>query len=166
MKKHLLRIITTALMICVLTGCNFSKENGDLQTEEEIEEDLTDLEKLINEAKSLSLNFKEIVLTGIHTAGYGLDLKDYNFVDLLKDMLKEVPYLRRIRISSIEITELDVALGTWQNVLDGSDENLKKQGVFFYNIINGVLEKIDELKDSVGIKHSIKDEIPITNNIL
>ncbi|MDO4966922.1 MAG: endo-1,4-beta-xylanase [Lachnospiraceae bacterium] len=44
----------------------------------------------------------------------------------------------------VEITELDVALGTWQNVLDGSDENLKKQGVFFYNIINGVLEKIDE----------------------
>ena len=40
MKKHLLWIITTALMICVLTGCNFSKENGDLQTEEEIEEDI------------------------------------------------------------------------------------------------------------------------------
>lgn len=24
-------------MICVLTGCNFPKENGDLQTEEDIE---------------------------------------------------------------------------------------------------------------------------------
>ena len=40
MKKHLLWIITTALMICVLTGCNFSKKNGDLQIEEEIEEDI------------------------------------------------------------------------------------------------------------------------------
>ncbi len=48
---------------------------------------------------------KEIVLTGIHTGGYGEDLEDYNFVDLLND-LEKVEGLKRIRISSIEITQL------------------------------------------------------------
>lgn len=48
----------------------------------------------------------EVVLTGIHTGGYGEDLKDYSFLQLLKD-LETVKGLERIRISSIEITELD-----------------------------------------------------------
>jgi threonylcarbamoyladenosine tRNA methylthiotransferase MtaB len=47
----------------------------------------------------------EVVLTGIHTGGYGVDLIDYSFKDLLVD-LDEVEGLKRIRISSIEITEL------------------------------------------------------------
>ena len=48
---------------------------------------------------------KEIVLTGIHTGHYGSDLNDYNFSKLLKDILK-IEGLERLRISSIEITEL------------------------------------------------------------
>jgi threonylcarbamoyladenosine tRNA methylthiotransferase MtaB len=48
----------------------------------------------------------EVVLTGIHTGGYGEDLKDYSFSQLLKD-LEAVEGLKRIRISSIEITEID-----------------------------------------------------------
>ena len=47
----------------------------------------------------------EIVLTGIHTVGYGEDLKQYSFGELLED-LEMVDGLIRIRISSIEITEL------------------------------------------------------------
>lgn len=47
----------------------------------------------------------EIVLTGIHTGGYGVDLDDYDFADLLRD-LEQIEGLKRIRISSIEITEL------------------------------------------------------------
>ena len=49
---------------------------------------------------------KEIVLTGIHTGHYGSDLKDYNFSKLLKE-LENINGLERLRISSIEITELD-----------------------------------------------------------
>ncbi|PKK94397.1 MAG: tRNA (N(6)-L-threonylcarbamoyladenosine(37)-C(2))-methylthiotransferase MtaB, partial [Tenericutes bacterium HGW-Tenericutes-5] len=48
----------------------------------------------------------EVVLTGIHTGGYGEDLKDYSFSQLLKD-LETIEGLKRIRISSIEITEID-----------------------------------------------------------
>lgn len=49
---------------------------------------------------------REVVLTGIHTGHYGGDLKDYKFADLLNDILK-IEGLERLRISSIEITEID-----------------------------------------------------------
>ena len=64
-------------------------------------------EKVIEEAKRLVNNgYKEIVLTGIHTGHYGADLKDYDFSDLLLE-LEKIDGLDRIRISSIEITELN-----------------------------------------------------------
>ena len=49
--------------------------------------------------------YKEIVLTGIHTGNYGSDIGT-NFASLLKEILI-IPNLERVRISSIEITELD-----------------------------------------------------------
>lgn len=64
-------------------------------------------EKVIDEVKRLVNNgYKEIVLTGIHTGHYGADLKDYDFSDLLLE-LEKIESLDRIRISSIEITELN-----------------------------------------------------------
>lgn len=48
----------------------------------------------------------EVVLTGIHTGGYGADLTDYSFAQLLSD-LEFIDGLERIRISSIEISEID-----------------------------------------------------------
>lgn len=64
-------------------------------------------EKVIDEVKRLVNNgYKEIVLTGIHTGHYGADLKDYDFSDLLLE-LEKIEGLDRIRISSIEITELN-----------------------------------------------------------
>lgn len=64
-------------------------------------------EKVIDEVKRLVNNgYKEIVLTGIHTGHYGADLKDYDFSDLLLE-LEKIDGLDRIRISSIEITELN-----------------------------------------------------------
>ncbi len=64
-------------------------------------------EKVIEEVKSLVRNgYKEIVLTGIHTGHYGADLNNYDFSDLLID-LDKIDGLERIRISSIEIVELN-----------------------------------------------------------
>ena len=63
-------------------------------------------EDVIVEAKHLlSLGYKEIVLTGIHTGSYGKDLSDYTFTDLVKDLLK-LDDLYRLRISSIEESEI------------------------------------------------------------
>ena len=66
-----------------------------------------DKNDIFNETKDLiSKGFKEIVLTGIHTAGYGQDLDNYSFNDLLKDLCK-IEGLKRLRISSIEDSEID-----------------------------------------------------------
>ena len=50
--------------------------------------------------------FKEIVLTGIHTAHYGLDNKECSFSDLVEEICN-IPGLYRLRISSIEESEID-----------------------------------------------------------
>lgn len=65
-----------------------------------------DPEKVVEQATTLvNSGYKEIVLTGIHTGGYGQDLKDYNLAQLLRD-LESVDGLERIRISSIEASQL------------------------------------------------------------
>ncbi len=65
-----------------------------------------DKDSILEEARMLvENNYHEIVLTGIHTGGYGQDLDHYSFYDLLND-LKDIKGLKRLRISSIEISEL------------------------------------------------------------
>lgn len=48
--------------------------------------------------------YKEIVLTGIHTGRYGIDI-DTNLEELLNKLVK-IPNIYRIRLSSIEINEI------------------------------------------------------------
>ena len=63
-------------------------------------------DKVIEEVKALvNNNYKEVVLTGIHTGSYGVDL-DTSFADLLNKLVK-INGLERLRISSIETTELN-----------------------------------------------------------
>ena len=65
-----------------------------------------DKDKVISEINDLVSNgYQEVVLTGIHTGNYGYD-KDYDFADLLSEVVK-IKGLKRLRISSIEITELN-----------------------------------------------------------
>ena len=60
---------------------------------------ISEINNLVNEGH------KEIVLTGIHTGHYGSDI-NYSFVKLLKN-IENIEGLERLRISSIEITELN-----------------------------------------------------------
>lgn len=61
---------------------------------------------VIKEITSLVKNgYKEVVLTGIHTGHYGSDIET-SFPELLKRIVK-IEGLERLRISSIEITELN-----------------------------------------------------------
>ncbi len=60
---------------------------------------------VIDEAKQLVNNgFKEIILSGIHTGKYGVDINS-NLTKLITELVK-IPDLVRLRISSIEINEL------------------------------------------------------------
>ncbi len=62
-------------------------------------------DKVIEIANSLVANgHKEIVLTGIHTGRYKYE--DTDFTKLVKRLLAEVNGLQRLRVSSIEMTEV------------------------------------------------------------
>ena len=61
-----------------------------------------DPKDVIDEVKKLTKNgFKEIVLAGIHVASYGVDLKNINLLDIIKQV-HEIDGIERIRFSSIE----------------------------------------------------------------
>ena len=64
-------------------------------------------DEIINEIKTLiNYGHHEIVLTGIHTGNYGEEFDNYDFASLLSDLVK-IQGLDRLRISSIEVTELN-----------------------------------------------------------
>ena len=64
-------------------------------------------ENVIKEAEYLiKQGYQEIVLTGIHVGGYGQDLRDCSFSDLV-ETLSNLPDLKSLRISSIEESEID-----------------------------------------------------------
>lgn len=128
-----------------------------------------DMNLVIKEIKDLvNKEIKEVVLTGIHTGHYGKDSKDYDFSDLLNELGK-INKLERIRISSVEITELD---DKFLNVLknsnkivnhihiplqSGCDKTLKEMNrkydtKYFYN-------KINEIRN-------IREDISITTDVI
>ena len=64
-------------------------------------------ENVIKEAEYLvSQGYQEIVLSGIHVGGYGQDLRDVSFSDLV-ETLSNIKGLKSLRISSIEESEID-----------------------------------------------------------
>ena len=59
-------------------------------------------EDIMDEVKALARNgFKEVVLTGIHVASYGIDLGNITLADII-EMVHEVDGIERIRFSSME----------------------------------------------------------------
>ena len=123
--------------------------------------------KVIEEAKHLAHHgHKEIVLTGIHTGHY--EDSGHDLTDLINELSK-IEELKRIRISSIEITELNDKfldmLGKNDKVCNhlhiplqaGSDEILKrmnrKYDLKYYE------EKINKIR-------SIRPDISISTDII
>ena len=118
-------------------------------------------EDILNEIDHLTLNgHKEIVLTGIHTGNYGSEFDNYDFADLLNEIVK-IKKLSKIRISSIEITELNdrvLEIIKNNNVLvdhlhiplqSGSDEILKLMNRKYDT--KYFIEKINKIRPDISI---------------
>ncbi|ASS91969.1 tRNA (N(6)-L-threonylcarbamoyladenosine(37)-C(2))-methylthiotransferase MtaB [Bacillaceae bacterium ZC4] len=99
-----------------------------------------DPKEVIKQAQKLvDAGYKEIVLTGIHTGGYGEDLKDYNFAQLLRDIDAEVKGLKRLRISSIEASQItDEVI----EVLKTSDKIVRHLHIPLQSGSNSVLKRM------------------------
>lgn len=122
-----------------------------------------DFETIINEAKTLvKNNHHEIVLTGIHTGTYNYNGKD--LCDLI-EKLSEIEGLKRIRLSSIEITEINNE--KFYNLLKnnrvlcdhlhiplqaGSNDILKRMNrKYDLDYYKNVINKIREIRPSIYI---------------
>ena len=66
-----------------------------------------DMKDVIEEVQELvDMGHREIVLTGINTGAYGKEKGKYDLTDLIRELSK-FDNLERIRVSSIEMTEID-----------------------------------------------------------
>ena len=67
---------------------------------------------VVNQIKILvERDYKEIVLTGVDLTSYGDDLnKKTNLAELISLILKSVPNLNRLRLSSLDVAEIDSAI--------------------------------------------------------
>ncbi|GEN57422.1 threonylcarbamoyladenosine tRNA methylthiotransferase MtaB [Halolactibacillus alkaliphilus] len=99
-----------------------------------------DPENVLKQAQQLvDAGYKEIVLTGIHTAGYGEDLSEYDFADLLSDLETKVKGLKRIRISSIEASQITEKV---MQVIDQSEKIVRHLHVPLQAGSDNVLERM------------------------
>ena len=127
-----------------------------------------DLNVAVEEIKTLVNNgYKEVVLTGIHTGNYGVDI-GLTFADLLREIVK-IPGLERLRISSIEATELT------PDVLDIIKNNKVIVNHFHIPIQSGsdkVLKVMNRKYDTSRFKEiinklrSIVPDVSITTDII
>ena len=126
-----------------------------------------DYDTVIKEVTELVNNgYKEVVLTGIHTGSYGIDI-DHSFADLLRGLIK-IDGLKRLRISSIEVTELnDEVLDIIKNsnvIVDhlhipiqaGSDEILKAMNrKYDLNFYKEIINKIRNIRRDIAISTDV-----------
>ena len=110
---------------------------------------------VLKEVSTLAENgYKEVVLTGIHTGHYGLDLKEYDFSDLLRE-LEKIDKLKRIRISSIECVELN----------DKFMETLKNSNKIVNHIHIPLQSGSDTILKTMNRRYIMKDFMNIINKI-
>ena len=147
-----------------------------------------DPEEVVRQAQQLvDAGYFEIVLTGIHTGGYGEDLKDYNLAQLLRDIENNVKGLKRLRISSIEASQLsDEVIDVLRDskivvrhlhipIQSGSDTVLKRMRrkytmEFFANRLDRLREALPDLAITsdviVGFPGETEEEFMETFNFI
>ncbi len=129
-----------------------------------------DKNSILCETKSLiKKGYKEIVLTGIDTSSYGKEFQNYRLADLLEDILKENKDLYRLRLSSIEISEIDnhflSLLKKYKNIANhlhislqsGSDSVLKRMNRKYTT---------KEFISKVNAIRKVRNDIALTTDVI
>lgn len=118
----------------------------------------------------INFGYKEVVLTGIDMSSYGLDLEDeISFSDLIELILKTYPNLYRLRISSLEESQIDdkflSLLANYPQLADhlhmplqSGSENVVKSMNRKYNIPS-FYEKVNKIRE-------IRPNISITTDVI
>lgn len=128
-----------------------------------------DPQSVVKQARQLvAAGYKEIVLTGIHTGGYGDDLDNYRLSDLLRD-LDKIEGLKRIRISSIEASQIDEAM---IEVLNRSDKMCRHLHIPLQAGDDSVLKRMrrkyttEEYADKIRLIKRAMPGVAITTDVI
>ncbi|MEY4479846.1 MAG: hypothetical protein RLZZ267_524, partial [Bacillota bacterium] len=128
-----------------------------------------DPKSVLEQAKMLvEAGYKEIVLTGIHTGGYGDDLENYDLTDLLWD-LDKVEGLERIRISSIEASQIDERM---LDVLKKSTKMCRHFHIPLQSGENDVLARmrrkytVEEFGEKIRRIREVMPDVAITTDVI
>ena len=126
-----------------------------------------DFDEAVSEIKTLVENgHKEIVLTGILTGSYNSN--GHNLADLIEEISK-IDDLERIRISSIEVTELDEDM---LNVIQNNKKVVNHLHIPLQAGSNEILKRmnrkydLDYFKKKIETLRSIKDDLSITTDVI
>ncbi|MBG9792610.1 30S ribosomal protein S12 methylthiotransferase [Paenibacillus dendritiformis] len=128
-----------------------------------------DPQSVLNQARQLvAAGYKEIVLTGIHTGGYGDDLENYDLTDLLWD-LDRIEGLERVRISSIEASQIDDRM---IDVLNRSSKMCRHLHIPLQAGNNEVLKRmrrkytVEEFGDKIARIREAMPNVAITTDVI
>lgn len=113
--------------------------------------------KVLEVAKKLAQNNKEIVLTGIHTGRYNDG--EYDLYKLLKDLVK-IEELETIRLSSIEITELSNEIIELMKDNDKLAHHLHIPVQSCDNTILSLMNRPYTIEEYIDRVNYIRDKIP------
>lgn len=126
-------------------------------------------ENVLKQARQLvDAGYKEIVLTGIHTGGYGDDFEDYKLADLLWD-LDKIEGLKRIRISSIEASQIDDRV---IEVLNASEKMCRHLHIPLQAGDDAVLKRMrrkyttEEYREKIMKLHEAMPDVAITTDVI
>ena len=124
-------------------------------------------EDVLTEINNLVKNgHKEVVLTGIHTGNYHDG--EYDFADLLSDIVK-IKDLKRLRISSIEITEINDRV---MDIINNNDVLVDHMHIPLQSGSNEILNlmnrkyDINYFIDKINKLRSIRPNMSITTDVI
>ncbi|MEN6348517.1 MAG: tRNA (N(6)-L-threonylcarbamoyladenosine(37)-C(2))-methylthiotransferase MtaB [Syntrophomonas sp.] len=135
-------------------------------------------EDVAGEIKQLTaLGYREIVLTGIHTGMYGMDLPGWNLLFLLKFILETVKGDYRLRLSSLEPLEVTgelIELAACEDRLcrhfhiplqSGSDRVLKAMNrrynsQYYNDLVNKIIARIAGVAVTADVMVGFPGEAP------
>lgn len=119
-----------------------------------------DFNKVLIEVNDLALNaHKEIVLSGIHTGQYYSDNKRLS--DLI-NKISEVEAIKRIRLSSVEIVELDEKM---MDILENNDKFVSHLHIPLQAGSDDVLKSMNRRYDIKWFKNKVEEIKKIRPNI-
>jgi len=114
-------------------------------------------EEVVQQIETLvKKNYKEIVLTGVDLTSYGDDLnKKSNLAELIKLVLKSIPNLKRLRLSSLDVAEIDSEI---LKLIENEKRILPHIHLSLQSGDNMILKRMKR-------RHSREDAIKIVNQI-